>query len=492
MSTRRALVFSFLDRYSSLTLSILSSMVIARLLTPAEIGVFSVTMVMIMFISALRDLGAGQYLVQVQELTPARVRATWTVLLGTGCFMALIVLAGAWPASRFYHEPRMFEIMLVIAANFAINPFGSMTYAWLMRQMKFDSLAIMRAGSSLAGSVTSVYLAWRGHGPISLAFGSLAATLTNGLISLRYRPGHFAWWPGLKGVREVVGFGSKISAGSLIFNIANGAPELLLGKLQGLAAAGFYSRSNGLALMFQRLLLDATQSVAMPLFATAQRKEGSLNEPFLRSISYVTALGWSFFIGLALLAHPLTRLLYGDQWGASIPVTRLLALGMVINLPCAMCPQALMASGRPGQMLRGIIAVVSVQVLSVAIGATQGLEGAAIGFVLAQLAIVSIWLLISHRHLGFDWAALRHVLRQSATLAGAASLAPLAVVLLLGQAPPERVLPLVLSLIGGLTLFVLSARWLRHPIHEELVRAANHFAPSLWARAKPPGRPECK
>ena len=154
MSTRRALFFSFLDRYAALVLSIVSSMFIARLLTPAEIGMFSVTMVFIMFISAMRDLGAGQYLVQEKELTPERIRATWTVLLGTGLFMALVVLAAAYPVAHFYNEPRMVEIMWVIAINFAVNPFGSMTYAWLMREMRFDALATMRFAGTLAGACT--------------------------------------------------------------------------------------------------------------------------------------------------------------------------------------------------------------------------------------------------------------------------------------------------------------------------------------------------
>src|SRR4051812_5756602 len=104
MSTRRALVFSFLDRYSALMLSIISSMIIARLLTPAELGVFSVSMVFIMFISSMRDLGAGQYLVQEKELTPERIRATWTVLVATGLLMALIVLLAAHPVAIFFHE----------------------------------------------------------------------------------------------------------------------------------------------------------------------------------------------------------------------------------------------------------------------------------------------------------------------------------------------------------------------------------------------------
>ena len=90
MSTRKSLFFSFLDRYASLAISVVASMVIARLLTPAEIGVFSVTMVLLMFVATFRDMGAGQYLVQEKELTTERIRAVWAVQLGLGLGLACL------------------------------------------------------------------------------------------------------------------------------------------------------------------------------------------------------------------------------------------------------------------------------------------------------------------------------------------------------------------------------------------------------------------
>ena len=470
MSTRRALFFSFLDRYAALVLSIVSSMFIARLLTPAEIGMFSVTMVFIMFISAMRDLGAGQYLVQEKELTPERIRATWTVLLGTGLFMALVVLAAAYPVAHFYNEPRMVEIMWVIAINFAVNPFGSMTYAWLMREMRFDALATMRFAGSLAGACTSIFLAWKGHGPISLAYGSLLSTLVNAAVSLRYRPANFTWLPGLKDLRRVIGFGSKISATSLVSNIANGSPEIFLGKLQDLTAAGLYSRGNGLAQMFQRMVLDATQAVALPMFAKAQREVGNISEPLLRALSYVTALGWSFFLGLALMGLPLTRLLYGDQWDDSVSLMRLLALGMAIGLPAAMCPNALMATGRANRILGITLVIVPIQVICIGLGAAVSLEGAGIGFVVAQACSMPIWLIVTQREIGFKWRALGVVLARSAALAAVATLAPATCLLIFGLQPESNWIPLVWAGFIGLLLFCLAARWLQHPIQDEIDR----------------------
>jgi O-antigen/teichoic acid export membrane protein len=476
MSTRRALLFSFLDRYASLVLTIATSMVIARLLTPGDIGVYSVTMVFIMFIASMRDLGAGQYLVQETELTPQRIQSAWAVLLGVGLLLALVVLLIAHPVAVLYQDPRIFPIMCVVSLNFAINPFGSLTYAWLMREMRFDALALMRFGGSLAGALTSVWLAWKGHGPISLAYGSLASTLINSFISLRFRPKNFSWLPSFIEIKRVIGFGSKVSATGLLSNIASGLPEMVLGKLQNLAAAGLYSRANGLAMMFQKLVLDAAQAVALPLFARAQREQGCIDEPLMRAIAYVTALGWAFFVNLALLGFPIIRLLYGNQWDESVDLVRLLAVGMAIGLPAALCPLALMASGRSATLLKVSVCVVAVQGLLVSLGAWLGLNWTGMGFLAAQMIAMPTWLIICQRHLGFTWKALSKMLIVSAKLAGLTALAPLACVGIFGLRPESPFAPLLVSATLSTCAILFGARYFSHPIQTEIDR----FFPQLY------------
>lgn len=484
MTARRALAFSFLDRYAALVLSIASSMFIARLLSPSEMGVFSVTMVFIMFISALRDLGAGQYLVQEKDLTPARVRATWTVLLGTGCIMALVVLAAAYPVARFYNEPAMVAIMAVIAINFAVNPFGAMTYAWLMREMRFDLVASMRFSGSLAGACTSVILAWKGHGAISLAYGNLASTLINAALGLRYRPAHFSWLPGWAEVRRVVGFGSKISATSLLDTLASGSPEMFLGKLQSLHIAGLYSRGNGLAMMFHRLVMDATYAVALPLFAKAQREQGSTVEPWLRAVSYVCALGWAFFGGIALLSFPVTRLLYGGQWDESVVVTRLICVALAISLPAALCHHLLIGTGEAGRVLKVMLATTAAQVACVGTGAWFGVEQAALGYLASQVFTLIAWLQATHRASPFEWRALASALVPSMKVALLTLLVPLVCVGWFGSRPESPYAIIACAILVGLPAFYLALRWIGHPLHDEFVQLSARL-PWMQRRSAP-------
>ena len=106
MTLRRSLVFAALDRYSSLVIAIISVMILARLLAPAEIGIFSVTMALLTMAATVRDMGAGNYLLQEKELTTERIRAVWAVQLGLGLILAVIVALASGPVADFYaaHE----------------------------------------------------------------------------------------------------------------------------------------------------------------------------------------------------------------------------------------------------------------------------------------------------------------------------------------------------------------------------------------------------
>lgn len=467
MSSRKALAYSFVDRYAGLLLSIVASMVVARLLDPAEIGVFSVAMVMLSFISVLRDFGAGQYLVQEKELTTERIRATWTVQLGLGLTFALVVLAAAVPASHFYAEPRLRDIMVVLSLNFAVSPFGSLTYAWLMREMDFRSLALMRFTGSLTGACVCIGMAWQGWGPISLAAGSLAATVANAVVAVHFRPASFPWIPGLTDVRRVLSFGGKLSATTVINTFGNSIPELVLGKVQGMVMVGLYSRGNGLAGMFNRLILDATQSVAMPLFSKASREGHDLTPIFIKATSYVTVIGWSFFGVMIVLAQPIMRLLYGDQWDGAVPVTRLVAAAMAIGLPVAFCSTMLMASGQMGALLRITLCTVLQYAACVGVGAALGLEPLGWSIVLATLINVALWLLMSPqmRHVP-KWAYAKMLLRSGGVAATVVAASTLAFPWV-PQSTYGYVVELAIGAAASSVVFVAAIFLLHHPLRDE-------------------------
>lgn len=469
MSTRKSLVFSFLDRYASLAISVGSSMLIARLLTPAEIGVFSVTMVLLVFVSTFRDMGAGQYLVQEKELTTQRIRAVWTVQLGLGLALACLVLMASYPVSLFYNEPRMFNILLVVAFNYAINPFGSLTYAWLMREMRFESVALMRFTAALVGALVSAWLAWQNYGPISLAFGSLASTITNALIATYFRPKSFPWLPGISEIRRVLVFGSKLTASSIVSIVGSSAPELMLGKLQNLAAVGFYSRAAGLLEMFHRLFVEAVAVVCLPWFSAKSRENGSFAEPFLKATAYITAIGWSFCLAVLCLAFPIIRVLYGDQWDQSVDLVRVLSVATALGVPAALCKTALLSTGAVSAIARASVQSALQTVLLVALGASHGLMMLAFAMVISASITSLIWLRTTLKHLAFPFGGLLHMLIKSAAVALMSAIGPSAALWIYGPATNLYLYPLLIGGFGGLIGFIAGVTAFKHPLQEEIM-----------------------
>jgi O-antigen/teichoic acid export membrane protein len=482
-STRRSLVFSFLDRYASLVVAVLSSMILARLLTPVEVGVFSVTMVIISLVSTVRDLGAGQYLVQEKELTTDRIRAVWTVQLTLGVLMGTVVLIASHPMATFYGDPRMRDIMWVLAFNYLINPFGSVTYAWLMREMRYDAIALIRFSSTLGGTVVSVVLAMRGHGPISLAFGSLASTVVNAAMAVPFRPVGYPWMPGTAELRRVLSFGTMVTTASMVNTFSKGAPEFFVGKLQGLTAAGLYSRSNGLIAMFHRLVSDAVYSVAFSMFSKESRERGNFDDSFLRATSYVTAMGWSFSLTVILLAHPITRVLYGPQWDASVDLTRVLSVGAAFTVPLSIWYAALLASGAQVSLVKATFSSSLSTVLLAGAGAAFGLVPLSWAIVIASAVSAGSWMLFLRRHLSFQWRRLGVMLAHSGLVAVGAAVVPALLFISFGPRPEHNALVLAIGVPGSVVGFGVAARWSRHPLNVELERLASRLK-ILWEKTR--------
>ena len=470
MSTRSSLIFSFLDRYASLVITVVSSMVIARLLTPAEIGVFSVTMVLLIFVNTVRDMNAGQYMVQEKNLTIERIRAVWALQLGLGLGLAVLVLAVSHPVALFYSEPRMRGIMLVVALNYAVNPFGSLTSAWLVREMKFGSLALMRFASALAGALVSTGLAWKGYGPISLAYGSLCATAVNAIAATFYRPKSFPWLPGLSEIRTVLSFGTKVTGGSFISQLALNAPELVLGKIQNVAAVGYFSRANGLVQMFYRLFVDAALNVCMPWFAKCLREDGEVTAPYLKATAYLTVFGWPFCFGLACLAHPAIKLLYGDQWGNSVDLTRILAVATVVSVPAALSRTALLAAGYVNTVVKVTILTALPTIALVVLGAYWGLNEVGLLLVLASLFTSWLWLHALNRDLGIQWRAILAVFWLSTKVTLMSAIGPATALMIYGPRPEQIVAALGVGISLGIVGFVVGVFVFDHPVKLEITR----------------------
>lgn len=342
---RKSLLITFSQSYLLLAVQFLSSLIIARLLTPREIGIFSVSMVLIAIAHTLRDFGVVDYIVQERNLTPARIRAAFTVNLVAAWTVAAVVFVTSSSLAEFYKEPGVELVMRILAVNFLLLPFGSIVMANLRREMRFASLAIIRVSVAMTNAVVSVSLAYAGFSYLSLALGAVSASIVNIVLVQLFRPKGLPWGPGLSEIRHIVSFGSFSSLSNVIAELGRGSPDLILGRLMGMEAVGFFGRATGLIDLFNRIVVQSIGYVALPHFASELRAERSVTQPYLRSMTYLTGVAWPFFVFLSIAAWPVVRLLYGDQWDQAVPLVRILCIGELFLVPFYLFPHLLISHG---------------------------------------------------------------------------------------------------------------------------------------------------
>lgn len=382
---RRSFMLSFLDSYLAIALQLASTVIIARLLSPSEVGVFAIAAVFSSLASTFRDFGMGEYLIQARELDNDKIRAAFGLNILVSWTMAAAMFFGAPAAAEFYREQGVRQVMQVLALSFLLVPFGAVVQYWFRRELNYRPIVITNAVSSVTVFAVSVTLAWLGHGSMSLAWSSFAGIAVTVAGSSYFRPKGFPAWPGMKGMAEVFRFGKYATGIYMLMQLGRGAPELVIGRVGTAANVGIFSRANGLVELFRRLLLKPVMQVCLPYFARAQREQGSVVPAYASSVGLLTAAGWPFLGFLALAAYAVVRVVYGSQWLEAVAPARVLCLACAIELLFLLSREALLACGgvRRASLLQ--FQLVALQVLGLMLAVPFGLMGASWGLVLASV-----------------------------------------------------------------------------------------------------------
>ena len=465
---RRSLAFSFADRYGGIVLGFIGTILLSRLLTPRDFGVFTVGASVVMMIEVVRDFGVGTFLIQERLVTPMIVRSAFTVSLGlsVACAAALLALSG--PIAEFYREPGLRRVIPFFAANFILIPFSTPTGNLLRRDMAFDALAFI----SLAGAATNLaivtVLAILGFGYMSLAWASLVSTAVRTVAMFARRGEAWMFIPTLHEWRKVVAFGGYSTATAILNVVHDSLPQLIIGRALGFDGVGLFGRAAGICQLPDRLFVSALQPVMLPVLAEHVRNSTDLKAPYFRALTYMTALQWPMLLCLALLADPVVRVLLGAQWAEAAPLLRIMALAAAFLFPAFMTTPMLVAIGRVRDTL--LLSLISIPPSLVLIFAASfvGLQAIAATQVVAGALQVYVALHFIKRHVRFTWRELAVALWRSFAVALCAAAGPSTAILLAGSRFDLSVVQTILATTGAFAGWLGGLVLTRHPLFGEM------------------------
>lgn len=472
---RKALLFSFAERYALIAINLVSNLLIARLLTPTEIGIYSVTLAVMSIAQVLRDFGVASYLIQEKDLTDEHIRTALGVTLFIGVALGVVIFIAAPWVAEFYREPAMRHLLWLAAFNFLLLPFSTISLALLRRRMAFKALAVVNFVAALAGAVTSVVLSWVGFGPIGLVAGTLVVSATTGFA---------AWWaqgerrllrPGLSQWRSLFKFGAQSSLVGVVTSVSMDINDLAVGKLMGFAPVALLSRAQGLMNLFHRDLMGAVRNVAYPAYAKAQREQQAMEPLYVSSVSYVCVVAWPFYGFVSLYALETLRLLFGPQWDAAAPLVPVFCLAGAVAAASSLIGNLMVAMGRMDLLTRMEVVFQPARAALVVAAAAYWREpwACAAALALALLAQLPLVYFVKGKFLPNDWRALRRQLLRSGAVALLALALPALMLWLHPREPgqPQSIAWFALAILGCCASWLLALIWCRHPLAADPVFA---------------------
>ncbi len=474
-SVRGALAWSFAERYLSLLITVPATMILARLLTPTQVGVYSLCAVVTNLASILRDFGVSEYLIQERELTREKLRSAFTITLIMAWSLALIIVLSRGAMASYYHEPLLADLLLVLSLNFLMLPLASPSFALLNRELAFHTVFKVQVSANLANALSSIWLAWHGYGAMSLAWGPVVGIATQVLILVWLRPREAILWPRLRGAGQQLRFGAMFTASRLVESGSRNGHELIIGKQFGFTALGLFSRATGLIDLLATTVSSAILRVATPALAADHRAGHSLIAPYAKGTAIFSGVAWPFMGGVALMSADILALLFGAQWVDAAPIATLLALAALPHALTMLAPNALAATGQVKRRLSVALWYGPTHLLCVLLASRWSLQAVAAVFVVGNLVSVVLYT----RHLmavlgarprelfGASWTSVQLALCSC----GALALAQLAC-----QKLGLPLLPRLLICVAlGSAAWLGFALLLRHPVMTEVRRALTHL-----------------
>lgn len=394
-NVRSSILFSFAGKYGSKLINLVSTIFIARLLTPTEIGTFAIASSVVMILAEIRLLGATAYLVREESIDEQKIRKAYGITFVMCWGLAFLLIIGAGSIADFFNQPNLQGVFIILASNFFLAPYISIPNAILARNYFFKQITIIGLVALIIQLFATLLLINADFGYYALAWGQLAAMICRMILSLYFTRHTQVYCPSFRGIAEIAKLGIFTSAANIVRRIHYTISDIVIGKMGTPAEVGIFSRGMGYVDFISQSVLDGVGSVAQPYMSDMKRRGNDIAQAYIKATALLCSLVWPVLVVAGFSALPAIRLLFGNQWDTAAPIASALSFWMCIKVISFFSPPLLIAVGREAAMFKRDVALFILLLVSLTFSYPLGLTAMALTFILNGIAevCITLWLL---------------------------------------------------------------------------------------------------
>lgn len=398
------MVWTALQRYSTMFISFISGIILARLLTPYDYGCIGMLSIFMVLAEAFIDGGFGSAL--IQKKTPSQVDYStifwWNLFMAVLMYFVLYISAPS--ISSFYNTPLLCDVLRVQGFVLFIFAFNIVQRNQLRKKLNFKVLSIVTIITSVTSLLVTIVMAYRGLGVWALVAQNLITAAIPAVVFWFF----IKWRPipvfSKQSFKELFSFGFYMFLTHLLNQLGQQIQGLLIGKVYNPSTMGFYSKAHATEKLASTSIGSVMNQVTYPLYAEAQDDKNKLANMIKRitmTLSYIT---WPLMFILLLCAKPIFVLLYSDRWLPSVPYFQVLCIAGLAFCLQSVNNQSIAAIGKSRAMFTWTVVKRTVGIAGIVGGLTfWGMKGLLAGVIFGTWFSYFINISLVSKYIGYKW-----------------------------------------------------------------------------------------
>lgn len=325
----------------------LVTLILARILAPEDFGIVGIATIAVGLAQIVQNFGFEKALIQRETEVKESANIVFWSNMVFGILIYLIVFLGSPLIADFFHESRVVDVLRVLCLQIILVSLTTVHLALFQREFKFKKLFFVRLGIAVVPVIISIPLALMGYGVWALVWGTLARG-TIQVILFWYLSD---WRPELSFdmalARQLFGFGVWVTLEALLGWLIIWGDSIILGHFLGVGDLGVYRVGTTLVALIFGIFFNPLSPVAYSSFSRLQSNHVELKSSFLKTVQLMAAICIPIGLGLALTAHPISSLVFGQKWQGIEIVIAIIGIMYTVGWLVGINTEVYRAVGRP-------------------------------------------------------------------------------------------------------------------------------------------------
>lgn len=318
-------------RGSTRIIAFVKILVLARILSPNEFGLFGIAMLFLSLLEIISETGVNIFLIQEGEDVDSFLDTAWMVSIIRGILISLILFLFSPIVSRFFNSPQSLNVMYLISITPLIRGFINPSIVKFQKNLLFAKEFIFRLIIYLLDASVAIIMASITHSALSLVYGLLAGAVFEVVASFVFvKPN-----PKLKFVKNklklIINRGKWVTFAGIFNYLFENIDDAVVGRLLNTTYLGTYQMAYKISSLPMTEVSDVIQKVTFPVYAKIAKDKERLKKAFIKSLISTTLIVLPIGIILFFFSREVVLILLGPKWLAVVPVIKALSFFGVVR-----------------------------------------------------------------------------------------------------------------------------------------------------------------